>query len=303
MRLQRWGSVALATGLLVVAAATPIAWAETGGSKPCYRCGLPTARGGDSTITTEAGRQQHGTSDLVPGRGDPTQGRGTGRHDYFYINEQVAATCMGNGLLSGWDRLCGAAVLTCPVREEFRFWIWHQRVDVKVGNPDVVTFGPWKQEQGTFCLGPDDPGVPNVVTTLVKAYAEFEQKVRLLTPPEVKTTPGPRTLVNYETTFRASNATPFAFDVTVTGLTVHLLVHPTSFRWSFGDGTVTETTDPTAMHIYHGKGARRLRVDITWGGTFTVGNAAEVYAIDPPATVTGASSILTVVEARAENVA
>lgn len=209
---------------------------------------------------------------------------------------------MGNGL-GGADALCGAAVLSCPAVDEIRFWIWHQRVDVKVGKPDVKTVGPWVQEHGTFCLGPDDPGVPNIVTTLATAHSDFEQKVRQLAPPVVKATPGPRTLVNYETTFRASNAAPFGFDVTVTGLTVHLLVHPTSFHWYFGDGTTTATIDPMARHTYHAKGARQLRVDITWGGTFTVGNAAEVYGIDPPATVVGTPSTLTVVEARAENVA
>lgn len=294
MTLARRLSVVLSAASFALALAGLPATAAT---QPCYRCGVhPTAAGGNGVITV-----QHGTSDPVPGRGSPTQGRGNGRHDYFYIEEYDTPTCMGNGL-SGTDSLCGAAVRTCPVGE-IRFWIWHRRVDVKVGNPDVQTLGPWKQEQGSFCLGPDDPGVPSIVKTLATAHNVFEQKVTQLAPPAVKTRPGPRTLVNYLTTFTASNATPFTFDVTVAGATVHLSVRPISFRWSFGDGTSAETTAPTVTHTYLKKGQRRLAVDVTWGGTFSVGAAPELYTIDPPATVAGVPSVLTVVEARAENVA
>lgn len=256
----------------------------------------PCAQGGNGIITV-----QHGRSDVVPGRGAVIQGRGDGRHDYFYIKEYDTPACTGNGL-NGLDLLCSAAVNSCPATDQIRFWIWHQRVDVKVGNPDVATFGPWIQEQGSFCLGPDDPGVPNIVTTLVQAYAQFEKRVRHLAPPGVRTTPGPRTLVQYETAFLATNAEPFDFGVTVAGTTVHLNVRPASFRWTFGDATTAVTPVPRVRHTYVQKGPREVRVDITWGGSFTVGRSAATYAIAPPASVVGTPSVLTVLEARAENI-
>ena len=47
---------------------------------------------------------------------------------------------------------------------------------------------------------------------------------------------------------------------------------------------------------------KRIRVDVTWGGWFTVDGGSERYPIDPPAHATGEPSVLGVVEARAENV-
>ena len=71
-----------------------------------------------------------------------------------------------------------------------RFWIWHQTVSVAVGPPEVVTEGEWHQEAGSFCLGPDDPGVPSIVAVLARAQDLFEQRVRQLDAPTVSTVPG-----------------------------------------------------------------------------------------------------------------
>ena len=280
--------------LLVVPPATAARAAER--TSDCGRCDQPTARGGEGRITVA-----HGVSDVVPGRGSATQGRGTGDHDYSYVNEWAAPTCAGSGLLDK-GILCSFALTSCPALDQVRFWIWHQTVTVKVGDPDVVTKGEWQQLDGTFCLGPDDPGVPDIVRTLNAAHDAFASRVEQLPAPTTRTTPGPRTLVHYLTVFRADNATPFAFDVTVAGATVHLHAVPTGFHWAFGDGTTADTTDDRTDHTYADRGTRAVRVDVTWGGWFTVDGGSERYPIDPPAHATGTPAALTVVEARAENV-
>lgn len=281
--------LALGASLLV---GVPVAQAR---STECVNC-APSARGGEGTITV-----RHGVSDHVPGRGSATQGRGTGDHDYSYVNEHTAPTCLGNGLQEKGN-LCSFALTSCPALDQVRFWIWHQTVTVTVGDPDVTTVGEWQQLEGTFCLGPDDPGVPSIVRTLAAAQDAFESRVRDLPAPTTRTTPGPRTLVHYLTAFEAQNAEPFSFDVTVAGATVHLHAVPTRFHWSFGDGASTDTTDPTVDHTYADRGLKAVRVDVTWGGWFTVDGSSERYPIDPPAHATGTPSVLGVVEARAENV-
>ena len=296
-RLALLPLLVLAAGLL--AAVTP-AEAVVPPAADCALCDVPSARGGEGTITV-----RHGVSDHVPGRGSPTQGRGTGDRDYSYVNEFAAPTCLGSGL---HDRgvLCSFALTSCDALDQVRFWIWHQTVTVTVGKApgeaDVTSAGPWVQEEGTFCLGPDDPGVPSIVRTLEAAQDAFESRVRDLPAPTTRTTPGPRTLVHYPTAFTAQNAAPFSFDVTVAGATVRLHVLPTRFRWHFGDGATTDTTEPRVQHGYESRGTKGIRVDVTWGGWFTVDGSSERYPIDPPARATGAPSALSVVEARAENI-
>ena len=106
----------------------------------------------------------------------------------------------------------------------------------------------------------------------------------------------------YETAFEANNALPFTFDVTLAGVTVRLDVKPQRFTWTFGDGMSEQTTSPTIEHTYRKNKAMTVQVDVEWGGTFTVVGQPDVYDINPPATVTGTPSVLTVVQARAENV-
>ena len=174
-------------------------------------------------------------------------------------------------------------------------------MSVKVGPPEQVTTGAWTKERGTYCIGPDDPGVPNIVLTLAAAHLAFERKVRDIPPPMVHTVPGPRTLVHYLTAFSASRADAFVDAVTVAGATVHLHVRPESFHWTFGDGTTTDTSGPTTNHTYADKAHRVIRVDVVWSGYFTVDGGSEHYPIDPAAHSTGVPAVVEVVEARAEN--
>jgi hypothetical protein len=296
MRRLAWVLPALASALLALAStlvvAVPVAVAD---SSSCSDC-IPRARGGEGTITV-----RHGVSDHVPGRGSATQGRGSGDHDYSYVNEYAAPTCLGSGL---HDKgiLCSFALTSCPALDQVRFWIWHQTVSVTVGDPDVTTVGEWQQLDGSFCLGPDDPGVPSVVQTLTAAQDAFQSRVHDLAASTTRTKPGPRTLVHYLTAFTAEHAAPFSFDVTVAGATVHLHAVPTGFHWLFGDGSTAQTSEPHVDHSYGDRGRKGIRVDVTWGGWFIVDGGSERYPIDPPAHSTGQPGVLLVVEARAENV-
>jgi hypothetical protein len=276
--------------LLLVAGMSASASAADG----CLHCDGPTAAGGEGTITIV-----HGVSDSVTGRG-PGQPSSPMAQDYSYVNEYAAPTCGGNGLHEN-GILCAAAVTSCPALDQVRFWIWHQTVAVQVGPPEVVTEGEWRQEEGSFCLGPDDAGAPSIVDVLARAQDLFEQRVRDLDPPTISTVPGPRTLVHYPTAFTAGRASAFDFDVTVAGAHVELHVTPAAYDWVFGDGAKAHTVAPAASHTYAVNATRAIRVDVTWSGWFTVNGGSERYPIDPPAHSTGVPASLVVVEARAEN--
>ncbi|MCW2548618.1 MAG: hypothetical protein JWN96_3078 [Mycobacterium sp.] len=279
----------LLAGLLVLVMAP-----AAGAAGECNHCDDPTASGGEGTITIV-----HGVSDTVTGRG-PGRPTSSLPQDYTYVNEYAAPTCGGNGLHED-GILCAAAVTSCPALDQVRFWVWHQTVAVQVGPPEVVTEGPWQQEPGSFCLGPDDPGVPSIVFVLAAAQDAFEQRVRDLQPPTISTVPGPRTLVHYPTELSALRADAFDFDVTVAGARVALHVRPSTYDWTFGDGGRARTTVPASSHTYAVNAARSIRVDVTWSGWFTVIGGSEHYPIDPPAHSTGVPGVLEVVEARAEN--
>jgi len=294
----------LALLVLAVTAALLVsgAWAGTPSQSGCSLCDQTAAEGGRGSIAVK-----HGVSDRVPGRGSATQGRRVGdgaeeEQDYSYVTERTAPTCLHNGL---WENgsLCSFALHTCPALDQVRFWVWHQTVtvDVRAGEPDVVTKSAWEQERGTYCLGPDDPGVPDIVRTLAAAQAAFEQRIEQLPDPRTRSVPGPSTLVHYPTAFTASNAAPFSFAVTVAGATVRLDVRPLRYDWELGDGSTARTTVPRTSHTYSGTGSMTIGVTITWGGDFTVDGGSEAYPIDPPATTSGAHDQVVVLQARAEN--
>ncbi|MCU1588118.1 MAG: hypothetical protein JWN31_1611 [Frankiales bacterium] len=265
-----------------------------GSAGTCNQCDGTSAGGGEGTITVV-----HGVSDAVPGRG-PGRPPVSPAQDYSYVNEYLAPICGGNGLHDAGN-LCAAAVTSCPALDQVRFWVWHQTVRVAVGPPEVVTEGEWHQEPGSFCLGPDDPGVPSLVAALARAQDLFEQRVRQLDPPTITSVPGPRTLVHYPTTFDAGGTAPFSFGVDVAGLHVQLSVAAQAYDWVFGDGERARTTLPSTTHTYAEKDQVTTRVDVTWGGTFTVDGSGEQFPIDPPAHTTGVPAVVDVVEALAEN--
>ncbi|WP_182525895.1 hypothetical protein [Nocardioides dongkuii] len=92
--------------------------------------------------------------------------------------------------------------------------------------------------------------------------------------------PGGETLVNFATNF-FTEAEPFERSVTLVGQRVDLRIWPSSFGWSFGDGTETTTTEPGAAypdleitHSYLRAGRVGARVDTTYSAEFRVNGGA-----------------------------
>jgi hypothetical protein len=286
-------ALAFAVGLV----ATP-AMAES--DPNCFPICRPDVAGNsDGNVTVGA---SSGVSQKVPGRGDPsTNGPAPGRNEYDRVEEAMAAACSGND--RGDTYLCAAATLSCPADDQTRYWIWHRTTRVVV-EPPSETVGPWVQEPGSFCLGPDDPGVPTIGRVIAQVRTDF-QSLPLPTF-AVRTDPAPQTLVNVPTAFSAGSAEPAVFTPTILGTQVTITAKPTRWDWSFGDGSTLTTTTPgtpkrpDVAHEYVQAGEMESSVRVTWTGTFTLEGSTEVYEIQSPAYVQGPRTVVDVREARTE---
>ncbi len=116
--------------------------------------------------------------------------------------------------------------------------------------------------------------------------------------------PGGRTLVNFATNFYTDNTTPRRQSITLLGHRVLIEATPTSYTWTYGDGTTAETTTPGAAypaldvtHDYLRAGGVRARLDTTYSGRYRLDNGPWT-TIPDTLTVTGTPVSLEVVEAR-----
>jgi hypothetical protein len=251
----------------------------------------------DATITK-------GVSQKVPGRGDAARiGPVPGRNEYEIVDEAMAPACLGND--RGDDALCMAA-LTCPSDDQTRFWVWHRVTRIVVEPPSRVE-GEWNREPGSFCLGPDDPGIPTIGRVIAQVRTDFQ---RLPLPRfTVRTDPAPETLVNIPTAFSAGTSAPATFTPTILGTRVTITAKPTRWDWSFGDGGTMTTSvpgtprRPDVAHTYARAGDVSTSVQVTWTGTFTIEGSDEVFTIASPAVVTGPPTTVQVRQARTELVA
>ncbi|MDQ3715509.1 MAG: PKD domain-containing protein [Actinomycetota bacterium] len=170
-----------------------------------------------------------------------------------------------------------------------------------MGPPRTSEVGEWEQEPGSYCLGADDPGVPDIARVLAQMQTAFDN----LPLPKFGTqiSPAPRTLVNIPTRLSAGSPDAATFSPTLLGIRVTITARPTAWRWTFGDGTTAETSVPMTEHVYLEPERVGASVRVTWTGTFTVGPSAEVFPIRAPAIVQGPVSEVEVVQARAQLVA
>lgn len=263
----------------------------------CVRCGpdvKPDLKGG---IDVAVARRVSAT---VPGRGNGTDGEAPGRTEWVTREERIAPACSANGV-DGPDVLCAAALNSCPTDDQIRYWVWHRVTEHELGPPRTRTVGEWKQEPGSYCLGSDDPGVPDIARVLAQMQTAFDN----LPLPKFGTqiNPAPRTLVNIPTRLTAGSVDAATFSPTLLGIQVTITARPTSWRWTFGDGTTAETPVPGTEHIYLEPGRVGASVRVTWTGTFTVGSSPEVFPIRSPAFVQGPVSEVEVMQARAQLVA
>ena len=295
------GVVGLLLGAALVVLPTEVSAAPSGETPPkCRRaCTAAVTGNGDNLDVTGT---VTGISQEVPGRGNPARSRpAPGRNEYERVEEELAPACLGNE--RGGDNLCASATLSCPSPEQTRYWIWHRVTRVVVAPPSE-TVGSWVQEPGSFCLGPDDPGLPTIGRVIAQVRADFQ---RLPLPKfTVRTDPAPRTLVNVPTAFSAGSAEPVMFTPTILGARVTITARPSQWDWTFGDGATLTTTRPGSpqrpdvTHQYTRTGEVTSSVRVTWTGSFTVEGSAEVLQIGAPAFVQGAPTLVDIREARTE---
>jgi hypothetical protein len=293
----------VAAAALALSATSP-AFAEAP-SPPPKICDI--ACGSDDTTVAAHGEQfgitQHRKpSDHVPGRGKASDGEAPGRATWTTTEEYITPMCSMNGL-HGADAMCMAAATYC-LDGRVGFWVWHQVTTYTrdaTGNVTRVV-GSWTQEDGAYCLGADDPGVPTIGKVISQVQDLFLHNDVGILPIAVTAAPAPRTLVNLETRFTAG--TGDVVDVAVPTRWANVVIHakPLRWRWTFGDGTPTVvTTVPTAAHTYrHPALLTAVHVDVEWGGTFTVAGDPTAYPVVGTALVPGTNVTVDVREARSE---
>ncbi|MDN4174421.1 hypothetical protein QWY28_15765 [Nocardioides sp. SOB77] len=105
--------------------------------------------------------------------------------------------------------------------------------------------------------------------------------------------PNGRTLVNFATNFYTEQG-DLTRSVTLLGRQVDLRIHPTSYTWSFGDGTTATTSGPGAAypdlevtHDYRKAGRVAPSVDTTYSAEFSV-DGGPWQPVDGTVTIPGA---------------
>lgn len=126
-----------------------------------------------------------------------------------------------------------------------------------------------------FCAAPGDQANPTPQLTPGMVAAAFR---RLPLPPatlQVQPANG-RTLVNFATNFWTERG-ELTRSVSLLGRRVDLRIWPTSYTWSFGDGTTSTTSEPGApypdlqvTHDYRRAGRVAPSVDTTYAAEFSV---------------------------------
>lgn len=244
--------------------------------------------------------EQRRPSDRVPGRGAPSDGEAPGRTTWTSVAEHITPTCSTNGLLGG-DGMCMGALTYCG-DGRVGYWVWHRLTTYTRGPDGTVTeqIGPWRQEDGAYCLGGDDPQLPTIGKVLSWVQDHFSSLG--IAPAGVTAAPAPRTLVNIETRLSAGSAAPvdIAARTPWSAVTVH--AKPLRWRWTFGDGTQSPPMPtPDITHVY--RQARLhlgVRVEVEWGGTFSVAGDPASYPIIGTALVRSADTTVDVRQARSE---
>jgi hypothetical protein len=283
--------LAILGAVLVVAGNAGIAEA---GPETCYRCGASAAGSGGAVDVSVI----NGTSHSVPGRGTGSDGKAPGRTTWKVVEEKVVPACSGNGL-NGPDALCLAA-LTCPADNLVRFWVRHKVTYWEAGPPERITgVDGWSQEPGSFCLGPDDPGITPIGLVIARIQSGFQS---LPLPQSVpKISPAPSTLVNIPTRLEAGSAAPVTLTTEpLAGIVVTVTATPVEWRWTFGDGATAVTAAPRTTHEYRQAREAEASVRVMWTGTFTIPGSAEAFPIRTPAYAQGAPATVDVREARTE---
>jgi hypothetical protein len=210
-----------------------------------------------------------------------------------------APACSGND--RNGEILCAGAVTSCPDQADIRYWVWTRVVDRTTG--DVVT--DWARQPGAVCLG---PGVAAVTTeAAVAAYLANEFERLIVVEAEVRTQPAGATLVNFETGMYTPTGDYTLPTFRLLGARIDLTAKAERYDWTFGDGTGARDAGPgkkdtlRVSHTYRETGTHRIRVTVTWSGTYRI-NGGPPQPVYGQATTTSVPALLPVREARAQRV-
>lgn len=246
------------------------------------------------------------TSEKVPGRDRATPGgEASGLTRWTVVDEEVVPACWSN-TRGGFDALCAAA-FTCEPGQ-LRYWVW-QEARTYVRGPDgtaqLESSTGWEQLSGSYCLGADDPGVPDYGRAIAAVMEGFQDLP--LPTADVVVAPAPTSLVHVPTAFYAGGEQTFTQTVTpVPGVTVTVTARPVEWTWHWGDGqsqsfdTPGVPRRPVVSHVYTGARDYSASVDVSWQGSFTIAGSTEVIDIPTPAVVSSEPVVVQVREARTQ---
>ena len=215
------------------------------------------------------------------------------------VETAYVPTCPGNTPEDG-SGLCGAATTTCPRPGDTRVWVYTRQVSRSTGQQ----LAPWRLRtpNGITCVGPDVPGIDPLVAVVATVRREFQRFP--LERAVVQTRPSGTTLVNATTIVTTTADGRDEVRKTILGLPVVVSAVAVSYTWHFGDGSAVTAGGGRAPsvieHVYRGASTQQLSLDITYGGTFTVGDSPVVYDVQGTAEIPGATTALQVAEARTQ---
>jgi len=212
-----------------------------------------------------------------------------------YVDRNLVPTCTGNSYFDA-GVLCNAAVQTCPVEGEIRFWVFETTIQRSTGKP-VAGTGPRLVE--TVCRGARDPVLDPTVAIPALVQTEFKSVVVLGGSAQVS--PEPETLVNVPTRFQTDAPASYPIPLTLLNQSVVITAKAERYIWHLGDGTTRVSTRPKGYleHAFSKAGAREVFVEIEWSGSFTVGGGP-AQPITGTVTTDGEPTLIQVQQARSE---
>jgi hypothetical protein len=135
---------------------------------------------------------------------------------------------------------------------------------------DMIMYQDSKQIGETCWTGTTEPQepTPDQVMTAARRLA-WPQAALLIQPPQGET------LVNFDTNFYTTTTAPATQSTPLLDVTVTIEATPTTYTWSFGDGSSRASHDPGAAypdlritHRYLRKGLIQAQVDVTYTGRY-----------------------------------
>jgi hypothetical protein len=205
-----------------------------------------------------------------------------------YLAYRWTSVCATDFDVRPGDLSCAYA-MTCPSVDERRWQLWGRLPN---GNWTTVTTG---------CFGGRPPAyVPPTVTP--GQVLEALRRVGLPALPTV-VQPAGKTLVNFDTNFY-TQPQPVTLSLTLLRQRVQVEATPATYRWDFGDGTISTTADPGAAYpdlaVTHRYADARVTVfpsvETTYTARFRVGSG-DWQDVGGTVTAAGPSTALRIAEA------